>query len=206
MSLPVAAPPSSMASAGDPFAHTHYLARKKVFSFLGQKFHIYDANGNLQLYVQQKAFKLKEDIRVFHDESMSQELLTIKARRIMDFSAAYDVTDSRTGQKVGVLKRKGLKSILKDEWIIMDAGDRELGLITEDSTLMAMLRRFLSNLIPQNFDAMIGGRRVADLKQAFNPFIFKMHVDFSMDPQGTFDRRLGLAAVVLLLAVEGRQG
>ena len=29
------------------FEHTHLLLRKKVFSFLGQKFHIYDPNGQL---------------------------------------------------------------------------------------------------------------------------------------------------------------
>lgn len=191
---------------GDPFGDQHYLARKKVFSFLGQKFHIYDSQGNLALFVKQAAFRLKEDIRVYSDESMSSELLVIAARRVLDISASYDVTDARTKQKVGVLKRKGLKSILKDEWIIMDPNDREIGLITEDSALMAMLRRFLSNLIPQNYDAIVNGQRVADFRQAFNPFIFKMHVDFSMDSQGqALDRRLGLAAVVLLLAVEGRQ-
>jgi hypothetical protein len=45
------------------------------------------------------------------------------------------------------------------------------------------------------------------LKQAFNPFVFKAQVDFSDDPGGRIlDRRLALASVVLLLAIEGRQG
>ena len=191
----------------DPFSHTQFLARKKVFSFLGQKFHLYAPDGSVAAFVKQAAFKLKEDIRVYSDESATTELLSIKARAVMDFSASYDVVDSRNGQKVGALRRKGLKSILKDEWVVLDANDRELGIITEDSALMATLRRFLSNLIPQNFDMIIGGERVADFKQRFNPFVFKMDVDFSMDPQGQrCDRRLGLAAVILLLAIEGRQG
>ena len=190
------------------FSHPSYLARRKVFSFLGQKFHLYAPDGSLAMFVKQAAFKLKEDIRVYSDETMSTQLLAIRARQVMDFSAAYDVFDVTGGQetKVGVLKRKGLKSILKDEWIVMDPTDRELGLIVEDSALMATLRRFLSNLIPQNYDLLIGGERAADFKQRFNPFVFKMDVDFSMDVQGTrCDRRLALAAVVLLLAVEGRQ-
>lgn len=191
----------------DPFAHTSFLARKKIFSFLGQKYHLYAPDGSVAAFVKKAAFKLKEDIRVYSDESMSQELLQIKARAIMDFSASYDVVDARNGQKVGVLKRKGLKSILKDEWIVMDAQDREIGIVTEDSALMATLRRFLSNLIPQNFDMLVGGERVADFKQRFNPFVFKMDVDFSMDPEGRkVDRRLAIASVILLLAIEGRQG
>ncbi|NIA15532.1 MAG: hypothetical protein GWP08_15830 [Nitrospiraceae bacterium] len=56
---------------------------------------------------------------------MQTELLCIQARSILDFSAAYDVVDSTTGEKAGALKRKGLKSILRDAWIIMDADDRE---------------------------------------------------------------------------------
>src|SRR5687768_3136093 len=110
----------------DPFAHPHYLARKKIFSFLGQKYHLYAPDGSVAAFVKQAAFKLKEDIRVYSDESMTQQLLSIKARAIMDFSASYDVVDSRTNAKVGVLKRKGLKSLLKDEWIVMDASEREV--------------------------------------------------------------------------------
>ena len=71
-----------------------------------------------------KAFKLKEDIRLYTSEDMQTEVLSIQARKIIDISSAYDVIDSLTGAKVGALKRKGLKSILKDEWIIMDAEDK----------------------------------------------------------------------------------
>ena len=46
---------------------------------------------------------------------MQVELLSIQARQIIDFSAAYDVYDGSTGSKVGALKRKGMKSILRDE-------------------------------------------------------------------------------------------
>jgi len=61
-----------------------------------------------------KAFKLKEDIRLYANEDMQAELLLIQARRVLDISSEYDVTDSQTGEKVGVLKRKGLKSIVRE--------------------------------------------------------------------------------------------
>ena len=129
----------------------------------------------------------------------------IKARQIVDFSAAYDVVDTALGQKVGALRRKGWASMLRDEWEVLDAGDNVIGKMVEDSMGLALLRRFLSNLIPQNYDILFGADRVADLKQNFNPFTYELNIDFSMDTTQRLDRRLGLAAGILLAAVEGRQ-
>jgi len=44
------------------------------------------------------------------------------------------------------------------------------------------------------------------INQAFNPFIQWFTVDFSPDFEKILDRKLGIAAVILLLAIEGRQG
>ena len=93
-----------------------FYIRRKVLKIFGGSFHVYDARDNLVFFSSQKAFKLKEDIRVFSDESMSEECLVIKARSIIDFGAAYDVVDSPSGEKLGAFRRKGLKSILKDSW------------------------------------------------------------------------------------------
>ena len=46
---------------------------------------------------------------------------------------------------------------------------------------------------------------VAEYRQRFNPFILKLDVDFSADGDGRLDKRLGIAAGVLLSAIEGRQ-
>ena len=72
----------------DPFDYPRYIIRKKVFKLLGAAFHVYDEAGNLIMYSRQKAFKLKEDIRLYSDETMKVELLTITARQVVDFSAA----------------------------------------------------------------------------------------------------------------------
>jgi uncharacterized protein YxjI len=187
------------------FGHSQYLVRRKVFTFAGAKFHIFDPAGNPVFFSKMKAFKLREDIRLYRDESMSEELLLIKARQIIDFSAAYDVFDARTQEKIGVFKRKGMKSILRDEWFILDAGDREIGVIREDSLFKALLRRFLTNLIPQTYHVEIQETTVCVYKQNFNPFVFKLNVDFSSDLRSLFDHRLGIAGAILLGAIEGRQ-
>lgn len=167
---------------------------------------MYDSAGNLVLFSHQKGFRLKEDIRIYADEAGREEVLSIRARQIMDFAAAYDVVESATGQKIGALKRKGWSSIIRDEWIVMDAQDREIGKVIEDSTMLALLRRFLTNLIPQNYDLLLlDGTRVADYRQHWNPFVYWLTIDFTMDPQHRIDPRLKFSAAVLLAAIEGRQ-
>lgn len=187
------------------FEFDRYLLKRQVLALAGT-FRYFDPAGNMLMYSQQKMFKLREDIRVFTDEAKGQEVLQIKARQIVDFSAAYDVIDSAYNQKVGVLRRKGMKSILRDEWEVLDANDQPIGILFEDSMGLAMLRRLLlGTLLPQNYDITLHGQRVADLKQRFNPFRYELDVDFSFDPARTLDRRVGLAAGILLAAIEGRQ-
>jgi uncharacterized protein YxjI len=187
------------------FQYPTYMLRRKVFKLFGGAFHIFNPQGEVVFFANMKAFKLREDIRLYTGEDMQQEILTINARQILDISAVYDVVDPTTRQKVGALKRKGLKSVIRDEWLVMDANDREIGLIQEDSTAMALLRRFLTNLIPQSFNTTINGAPVATMKQNFNPFVLKITLDFSRDFNRSLDRRLGIAAAILLCAIEGRQ-
>ena len=187
------------------FQFGSYLLKRQVFALTG-KFRIYDPAGNLVLFGEQKMFRLREDIRVYADEAKSQEVLIIKARQIIDFSAAYDVIDSASGQKAGALRRRGLKSLLRDEWQVLDVNDSLIGLLFEDSMSLALLRRFLlGSFLPQNYDIRLGDERVADLKQRFNLFAYQLDLDFSMDAAHRLDRRLGIAAGILLAAIEGKQ-
>jgi len=191
--------------ANDRFGHQTYLVRRKVFKIFGGAFHIYDPAGQLAFYSKLKAFKLKEDIRLYTGEDMLTEVLVIQARNVLDIAATYDVYDSSTHEKVGALRRRGLKSILRDEWTFLDPSDREIGLLVEDSLALALVRRFLLNIFPQTFHAQINGTSVCVMKQRFNPFILKLEVDFSPDINRQLDRRLGIAAAILLSAIEGRQ-
>lgn len=191
--------------ASDKFAHSTYLIRKKVFTVFGTKFHIYDPSGGVVFYSKMKSFRLREDIRLYTGEDMNTEVLMIKARHILDFSAAYEVIASETGEKVGALKRRGFRSALRDEWIFMDAEDREIGFIREDSMFLAFARRFITKLIPQQYHGYVGEVPVCSFSQGFNPFVFKITADFSPDISGLLDKRLGIAAAILLCGVEGRQ-
>lgn len=187
------------------FQFNQYLLKRQVFALTG-KLRFYNPQGVLVLFSEQKMFKLREDIRIFADEQKTQEVLAIKARQVIDFSAAYDVMDSTTNQKVGTLRRKGMKSILRDEWDVLDANEQVVGSLFEDNMGLALLRRFvLGSLLPQNYDLTFNAERVADLKQRFNLLRYEMDLDFSMDSAQRLDRRIGLAAATLLAIIEGKQ-
>src|SRR5215216_1165878 len=137
------------------FQFPNYLLRRQALALTG-KFRFYDPAGRLVMFSEQKMFKLREDIRVYSDEGKTQEVLSIKARQFLDFSAAYDVVDTAMNQKVGVLRRKGLRSLLRDEWEVLDAGDNAKGLLFEDSVALALLRRLvLGKWLPQNYDISV---------------------------------------------------
>ncbi|MFH1185066.1 MAG: hypothetical protein V1755_08520, partial [Chloroflexota bacterium] len=156
------------------FQFDRYLLKRQVFALTG-KFRIFDPMENLLLFSEQKMFRLREDIRVYADEAKTQEVLMIKARQIIDFSAAYDVVESATGRKAGTLRRKGWSSMLRDEWEILDDNDQPIGRLFEDSMGRALLRRLLlGTFLPQNYDITIGTDRVADIRQRFNLFAYRL--------------------------------
>lgn len=92
-----------------------------------------DANGTERLFVNQKVFNLKEDIRVYNNSNKEVELFSIKANRIIDFSATYNFTDSRNGQVLGSVKRKGMRSIWRATYFSDNANGQTTHHIKEDN-------------------------------------------------------------------------
>ena len=185
-----------------------YMVRQKVLKLLGEEFHIYSDDSMQQLigYSKQKALKLKEDIRVYSDEQKSTELICIKARSIIDFGAGYDISDSQTGEAICSFKREGLKSLFKDSWKVMDSSGNQIGTLGEDTGILRLVRRFVpfaSLLIPQEFVLSTGTGSIV-FTQKMNPLIHKMFVT-NIQSSG-LDPRIVLAATMLLIAIEGRQG
>ncbi len=184
------------------FTHNKYIFRRKFFKLFGGEFRTYDERGKLVFFSKQKPFKLKEDFRIYSDESQRQELLTIKTPQIFDIGATYNVVDAIRGEQVGAIRRKGIKSIFKDEWTFLSNSGQEIGILTEKSTGGAILSRFI-NLIPQNYIIKSNNRQIAQIEQHFNPFVLKYSMTISEEPH--IDRRLLMAAGILLVGIERRQ-
>lgn len=190
------------------YRHDRFMARRHILRLFGAGFTLFSMEGAPLAASEQKAFKLKEDIRVNDGTPDGAEILQIKADRIVDFSAAYRVTDSQTGEHVGSLRRKGWSSLFRDSWEILDAEGIVRGRVSEDSAWKAALRRtvdWASLFLPQTFQIEIDDQVVGTMKQNYNPFAPKFEVDLTHDTEAMLPRPLALATVILLLAIEGRQ-
>ena len=186
-----------------------YLIRKKVLKIIGEDFHIYTDDSQTELlgFCNKKAFKLKEDIRIYTDEEKTTQLISIKARSILELRAGYDIVDAQSDESLGTFKRKGMKSLFKDTYVLLDQQDQAYAELSEDSGLLALIRRFVpfaNILIPQIFHLRgnDGGGSV-EYTQKMNPIVQRLTVTGAQS--GGFDPRVVLAGGMLLAAIEGKQ-
>lgn len=112
---------------------------------IASQIYVRDSNGQMIGYVKQKLFKFKEAINVFADEGQTQLLFTIKADRVIDFSAKYNFT-SANGQLVGSIKRRGMRSILKAHYEIYDENDQQVYEIHEENAWIKVVDSLLGEL------------------------------------------------------------
>ena len=113
---------------------------------LSSDFNITNRHGNYVAYVREKMFKLKEDVIVFNDESKSQELFRIKADRWLDFNASYSMTDLSTHKNLGRLARKGMRSIWKSQYDIIDGNEKIKFQINEDNAWIKIWDSFVGEI------------------------------------------------------------
>jgi hypothetical protein len=96
-----------------------------------------DASGNLVMYVKQKAFKLKEAVKVFADQAQTQELYQINADRVIDFSASYHMT-ATNGYQFGSIKRQGMRSLWKSHYDLFDPAGQHTMTVREENGWVKM--------------------------------------------------------------------
>lgn len=108
----------------------------KIMAIAPQIF-VRDADGRELMYVKQKLFKLKEAINIFSDQSQTNQIYTISADRILDFSARYNFADSQ-GMSLGAVKRRGMRSIWKASYDVME-GDSVTFHIQEENAFVKLM-------------------------------------------------------------------
>ena len=113
---------------------------------LSSDFNITDKNGNYVAYVRQKMFKLKEDVIIFNDETRSRELFRIQANQWIDFNASYSITDLENGKTFGRLARKGMRSLWKSYYDVLDENNALKFQISEDNAWVKVLDGFIGEI------------------------------------------------------------
>jgi hypothetical protein len=116
----------------------------KILAF-GPQIYVRDAGGNEVFYVHMKAFKLREAISIYRDSSKSTQLYKLGADRIIDFSATYHITDT-ADNRLGSIKREGMRSLWKASYNILDATGNILYHIKEDKPWVKVMDALLSEI------------------------------------------------------------
>ena len=180
-----------------------YLIREKFFKIFGNKFRIMDEKENLYGFCEQKRFKIKEDLRIYDDESKSNEWLVIKQKNFIDAWGGFDIFDSKEGILLGTVRRKWLNSILRTKWELLDSEGKEIGTLIEDSLGYAIARRTFLGILPKKYTLWTSGdEEPITMRQKFNPIIKKLVV--SIPPNHNFDRRFIAGLAIVIAALDGR--
>jgi uncharacterized protein YxjI len=202
----------------NPAVHDRFVLRQRWAPMVNKyEFSVPGPDGEPEqpvCYVQQKRFKFKEDIRFYTDASRTVELMRIKARQRFDPRARYDITDAQ-GYKIGEIQKVFGESLLRSTFRLYDANGVEVAKATEKSMAIALIRRFVGFVpylgaladflpIPYHFVFLRGDHVLATNHRRLFKIRDTYDIDLSGDPQRTLDRRLVLAAVVGMDALQAR--
>ncbi len=178
-----------------------YKIRKKVFA-LANQYWIEDGRGTVLGYTRQKMLRLREDIRIYADESMVQELFVIHQEQVLDAWGTFAVVDTARNVCVGKIRRNIMSSFLADEYFLLDPFGQTIGRVYEESG-RGLLRKYIpmGGLVPERVRVEVLGQQVAEIRQQFRVIGDEWDVDCARIPP-QLDRRVLLAGMILMGMVE----
>ncbi len=196
----VAQVPSTALAAG-PFAHPEYTVKRSYWSFLGRVTRVFAPDGMLVAYIKKPVMKWKEEMTIFADEAQTQPVLVMRARQAIAMNLVRDVFDAASGARVGTIRQKGLKSMFRDTWELLDEQEQVIGLMQEDGS--SFLRRMFPLLLGK-WHIEVYQQPVAYIKQVWRFFAKEYTLDLSQN-NGRIDPRFAMALSVLALMAESRR-
>lgn len=178
-----------------------YTVKRPWISFFNRTFRVFDASGQLVAFVRHPLMRMREQFQIFADEAMQQPIATIQARQILAINFTYDITDPQTGGWIGTLRSRGLKSMVRDTWDLLDRTEQPYGLLEE--TGLSWLRRLLPILLG-HWHVQLGETEVANVDQVFRFFIKEYRLTVAAEGKGV-DSRFLLACALLALMRENHR-
>lgn len=191
------------------------LFLKFKITTLASDFTITDYSGNSLAYVRQKMFKLKEDVVVYNDESKSQENFRIRANQWIDFNASYTISND-SGNNLGKIARKGMRSIWKATYFISDGMDEPKYTVQEENAWTKILDGIVGEipvigaftgyfLNPAYVVKDNNGKEIYRLKKMPSFFGRKFQLD-QLNNVPTEDESLVVLSLMMLVLLERARG
>ncbi|MBS3816825.1 MAG: hypothetical protein KGY76_04610 [Candidatus Thermoplasmatota archaeon] len=180
-----------------------FVIEQKFFS-LGKKYIIKNSERERVAFSKRESLKVKEDIKVYKTEKEEKELFRIKQENVLNFNGLFGVTDPEGGEVIGYLKRKGVRSLINDEWQIMDPSKDKIGSVIGDSLVKEAIRRKSFKYIPHRYKIYHRGEDIGIFKQRLTLLRRAYKLQIKDDPDFELDRRLLISLAICLDAVEDR--
>lgn len=178
---------------------SQYVIKRRFWSFFERVFRVFTADGQLIMYIKHPMLRLREEFTVHADEAQTRPLLLVKSKQVIAINFSYEVTDISTGHVLGAVQKKGLRSIIRDKFLILDPAGTEIGYAEEQG---ASFMRRLFPWLTSKHAIFVGGQQVAYIKQRFR--FFTKEFEVSMAPS-QLDPRFVLAVALLALIAEARR-
>lgn len=178
---------------------SRYRIKRKFWSVFERTFRVFTGDGQLMMLVKHPVFRLREEFTVYADEAQTLPLLLVKSRQIVAINVSFDVVDAASGEFLGSVQKRGLRSIVRDKFLILDRAGNEIGYSEEQGA--SVVRRFIP-LLTSRHAIFINGQQVAAIRQVFR--FFTKEFEVTMMP-GTIDTRFVLACALLALMAEARR-
>jgi uncharacterized protein YxjI len=177
----------------------HYVIKRKFWSFLERVFRVWTGDGQLIMYIKHPILRLREEFIVYEDEAQTRPLLRVKSKQLIAINFAYEITDATTGRVFGTVRKQGLRSILRDRFVLLDPAENEIGYAEEQGA--SVLRRFFPWLTSKHA-IFANGSQVAFIRQVFRFFTKEFTVELR---PSELDPKFVLAVALLALMAEARR-
>jgi hypothetical protein len=151
------------------------------------------------MVVKHPVLRFREEFKVFADEAQSVPMLLVKSRQIIAINFTFDVIDIASGQALGTVQKRGVRSILRDKFLILDPAGNQIG--TMEETGASLLRRFFP-ILTSRHSLVLHGQEAARMRQIFRLFTKEFEVEMASSQA---DPRFVLACALLALMSEARR-
>lgn len=178
---------------------TRFFVKRKFWSLFDRVFRVQTGDGQMILYVKHPIFRLREEFMIWADEAQTQPVFKLKSRQIIAINFAFDITDAVTGQHVATIQKRGLKSLVRDTFLILDPMGNQIGTMEEHGH--SILRRFLP-ILTSKHEVTMNGQPVAFMRQLFRFFTREFQVDLQ---PSAMDPRFILSCALLAIIAEARR-
>jgi uncharacterized protein YxjI len=174
--------------------------RRPFWQWFHRKFEVLAPDGQTVAFVLHPILKLREEFTIYADRAQTEPLLHVKVRKLMTLNHCYDVFASQGGARLGSLRKRGVRSLVRDMWDVLDEHEAPVGVLMEEG--WSFVRRMMPLLLAK-YRLEIGGDPVARIRQRFRCFVKEF--DLELTSSDRIEPRFAIACCLLALMAESRR-